>query len=371
MAKETDCGFPILEYSNKLSYKENGHRHGEEFRTAISELVEIRRDLMLKKNPSIKSRLEHLGMEQFQVSKQFSPHLTDELEGIAEGANETLLDLVILNNYTDFRDLQLPEEGCSTIYSKTSDNAISGQTWDMHSSAKKYVSVINVPPREDTPGMVLFSLVGCLGMMGFNTHGLFLGVNNINTLNAKKGLIWPLLVRKLLENQDFDHMRTELTKAPVTSGHNYILGSKSAGEHWEVMPEMSQLVSGLGKSTTGEIFHTNHCLHPEIQKREDKSSVSSTTFDRYKILEEKSSICSSLEGMKSLLTDHTNYPKSICSHFESGVQDPSMTCGGGVVDHTSFETKLWRGCSTYDDNFVEYSFKLAHDKSNIPYFQQV
>ena len=114
------------------SYLDWGFSHGEEFREEIKELVEIRTNLMLSKNPRLESSLEELALEQFNISKKFSPHLADEIEGISKGSNLSLKDIVILNNYTDFRDIELPEEGCSTIHLQRNEQSISGQTWDMH-----------------------------------------------------------------------------------------------------------------------------------------------------------------------------------------------------------------------------------------------
>ena len=56
--------------------------------------------------------------------------------------------------------------------------------------------------------------------------------------------------------------------------------------------------------------------------------------------------------------DHEGYPKSIGSHFQSGAQDPSMTCGGGIADFNNKGYYFWRGCPVYDKNFKSYLFSL-------------
>jgi isopenicillin-N N-acyltransferase-like protein len=62
--------------------------------------------------------------------------------------------------------------------------------------------------------------------------------------------------------------------------------------------------------------------------------------------------------LNKIFKDHEGYPKSICSHFESGAQDPSMTCGGAVADYSENKYTLWRGCPEHDKNFMEYEFIL-------------
>ena len=363
MSKNTNFNFPIIRYQPGKSHYDWGFSHGKEFKTGILELVEIRKDLMLKKNPKLHSKLNELAQEQFEITQKVAPHLSEELKGIADGAETSLTNIVILNNYTDFRDIQLPEEGCSTIHVQSNNEILSGQTWDMHKSAKNYLCLIDVPEyivngKKIAPSVIL-SLIGCVGLMGVTTHNCLIGVNNINTANARSGIIWPVLVRKTLEGSTLEEMRDILTKLPVTSGHNYLISSREGGEHWEITPEITELVGKVEKNTNGFAFHTNHCLGPKIQELEDKSSMSSTTFNRFNLLTKKVNTVKNINTLKGLLTDHEEFPKSICSHFENGAQDPSFTCGGGVADLNRNVAVFWRGCPVHDQDYVEYH--VAHN----------
>ena len=67
--------------------------------------------------------------------------------------------------------------------------------------------------------MVLFSLVGCVGMMGYHSSGRMVGVNNLNSTDARSGVIWPALVRATLGESELTTMRDHLCKAQVTSAH--------------------------------------------------------------------------------------------------------------------------------------------------------
>ncbi|MBK26295.1 MAG: hypothetical protein CME70_20010 [Halobacteriovorax sp.] len=363
----TDCNFPIIAYEKDKSPRQWGQYHGEAFKTAIKELYEIRIELMLAKNPALKNYITPLANEQLEASRKFAPLITEELEGIAEGAGLTTEQIVILNNYTDFRDIEMPEEGCSTVHVSLDGEVYSGQTWDMHSSAKNYVSIIKTPEAHGFPASVIFSLVGCVGMMGVNSHKALIGVNNINTSNARAGLIWPVLVRKCLQSKNLASMRDVLVNSPVTSGHNYIISDPTGGEHWEITPIKQEMVGAVGANENGGVFHTNHCLGKEIKKLEDQTSASSTTHARWDLLTKKVPNVKSYDDLKSLLQDHDGHPKSICSHFESGAQDPSMTCGGGIAHLTSNDLYFWRGCPVHDSNFVEYSFKLESQGESLDF----
>lgn len=360
--ENTNCMFPLITYEKGQTNYQWGLAHGMQFAKEIKELALIRRALMLNKNPRLESKLDELAMEQFRISNEFAHHIAEEIRGIADGAKLPLIDIIILNNYTDFRDIQLPEEGCSTVHIQTPELTLSGQTWDMHRSAKNYLCLIHVPENENHPSLLILSLVGCVGLYGVSTENQLIGVNNINTANAKAGLIWPLLVRKTLEANGLAEMRKTLLNAPVTSGHNYIISSTEGGEHLEITPTHAQNVGALVNGQTGAIFHTNHCLGSEIKPLEDVNSMSSTTHARWKLLSKKAHNVIDLNSFFSLLTDHEEYPVSICSHFENGAQDPSFTCGGGASDLTSGVHIFWRGCPHQDQDYVEYKFIIEDNQ---------
>jgi isopenicillin-N N-acyltransferase-like protein len=351
-----DCNFPIIKYKLGHSYYEWGLEHGKQFKDAIGELCNIRRKLMLKRNPSLEGSITSLAKEQFEVTKSFDSNLAEELRGIAEGANLSIEDIVILNNYTDFRDIQLPDEGCSTVQIQNEENILSGQTWDMHRSAKNYMCLIEIPKTEHNPQTLMLSLVGCTGLMGINEHSCLVGVNNINTLNAEVGLIWPNLVRKVLMCDNLSQMRTTLLEAPVTSGHNYLISTMDGAEHWEITPEFKDLIHAHTKGEIGSSFHTNHCLGQQVSTIQDPNHVSLTTHKRYEILEDQVKTISNFEGLKDLFQSHDGHPTSICTHLETGSDDPSATCGGGMMELNSKKIQFWRGCPKYDDNYIEYEY---------------
>ncbi len=355
----TDVGFPFIQYERGKSPIEWGRAHGESFRDAIRELVEIRRNLMRQKNPSLtRYHLDRLAHLQWRETDKIDHRLTLELRGICEGGELSVTDVVILNNYTDFRDIQLPDEGCSLAYVNDMEGPLVGQTWDMHGSAKRYVCVLEVPDEHSDHRAILFSVVGCTGMMGFTTRGTALGVNNINTANARAAVMWPVMVRAVLHQENQQEMVDCLTSTPKTSGHNYLIASDGHAQMWEVAPDLNECVGELKTGQKGALLHTNHCLGKEIVQHEISMSQNSTTHIRYGLLQKKIGNVRTLEDMYELMTDHENYPQSICSNFQTDSQDPSITCGGAVGSLKTGVVRMWRGDPKYDDHFVLREFQL-------------
>ncbi len=348
-----DVQFPQLIFHKDKDPLEFGREHGESFKEAIHELASIRKNLMLERSPHLSGELNALAKEQWEVTQKEFPLESQELQGISQGAGIPISDLVILNNYTDFRDITLPEEGCSTVGFSQKEH-VSGQTWDMHSTAKNYICTI------ERPGdWIAFSLVGCLGMMGANSKGLFVGVNNMNTTDARPGVLWPAFIRNCLLQNNMKAMRDLMKKTPFTGAHNYLLSDGKSFEHWEASPTKKFMASKIEGSKKGVITHTNHCLTQELQNIEEKLSQNSTSHERFSLLEQMKDGLQTSEDLIALLQDHTGYPKSLCGHFQSGAQDPSTTCGGGVFNHDTLEFYLWRGCPREDKNFKDIRLSLC------------
>lgn len=363
-----DAGFPIIEYRRGDKPREWGRGHGEAYRDAIQELFEIRLGLMQEKNAALDAEIiEELAGEQWAATERLDPHLADELLGICEGAGMTETQIVVVNNYTDFRDIQpvvggkLQDEGCSAVFVDTGSGPIAGQTWDMHGSAKRYVCVLDIPVGDGDDRMIVFSLVGCIGMMGYTTWGTAVGVNNINTDGATPGVVWPALVRATLAQRSHDDMLQTLKTAEVTSGHNYLVASRNASgsraEMWEIMPGLADCASEWS-DTVPRIYHTNHCIGADAVSREQQAALNSSTHIRWELLEKKIDAVDSYDDVYALLNDHENYPQSICSNHQTSAQDPSVTCGGGVGDLATGKVTMWRGDELHDDNFVRHDFQL-------------
>ncbi|MFZ9000663.1 MAG: C45 family autoproteolytic acyltransferase/hydrolase [Bacteriovoracaceae bacterium] len=351
----SDYGFPIIDFPSNMGPLQRGHKHGEEFKTAIQEIYEIRKELLLKRNPSLKDLLKPLAKEQYELSLSAFEGASLELKGISESSGLALEDIVLINNYTDFRDILLGDEGCSTAYIKNENHSIAGQTWDMHSSAKNYMCLLQ------TEHELSLSIIGCIGMAGINRHGLFIGVNNLNTMAKKSGIIWPVLVRAVLEQSSFTEFEKTLTAHPVTSGHNYLLADVNQAKMIELLPHTQITTSEVFDE--GHCLHTNHCLSPETKSFETQEHISKTTHVRLDLLEKHIKNISNSSDLTQLLQGHENEPLSLCSHYaSSGAKDPSQTCGGLVSDLSGGHNYFWRGCKKYDDNFKEYAFTLKEGK---------
>jgi isopenicillin-N N-acyltransferase-like protein len=340
---------------------ERGVFHGESLRHEIAEIAAIRSELC-QSQAMFRSDDELLRVAALHlpVLQDFDADLHDELRGIAEGARIAPERLVVLNHYTDLKDLdpsrvlggagearERPtdkEEDCTAIVAGTASGAYLGQTWDMHGSAAPFVTMLHVPARiardaqgEDRalPEAWLLSIAGCLGMAGMNAHGVGVTINNLKSEDARLGLVWPALVRRVLCERTAEAGRDAVTAAPLGSGHHYLVadarrafGIETSGTLAEVWAEADLSVPDSG------FHHENHCLGTEVKKVSSISPVS-TTLERFARLDRsiRERPIQSGVDLWSRLGSHEGHPRSVCTHLASPSSPHAMlTCAGLLLD---------------------------------------
>lgn len=283
---------PILKL-NSSKPRAAGQQHGETLKEKIAEIAEIRWELM-RKEPGFNSNslVKEISLAHMPVLEQFDADLYEELVGISEGSGQSLERIVVLNHYTDLRDLsysllsaaspsqgKFDDGGCSTLFVPTEHGPILGQTWDIHSSALPFVTMLEIEQRVDGRELgssMVFSMAGCLGMTGLSSQGVAITINNLCSLDATIGVIWPALVRKVLKQPDAKAGKSCVLNASIGSGHHYVIADSSdlfaistSGTKKKVITQNSHEIH----------FHTNHCVDDEMAKTHTVRPTS-TTFDR-------------------------------------------------------------------------------------------
>ena len=355
-----------------LGPKARGLHHGRAFAREIAEIASIRSELAQAQGLfRSDDELMAVAALHLPVLRAFDVDLHDELVGIAEGAGLAPERLVVLNHYTDLKDLdprvalgasavdapadarvRPHDEDCSAIVASSPEGALLAQTWDMHGSAEPYVALLHVPETVDSDGRIrpeawLLTITGCLGMAGMNAAGLGITINNLKSQDARVGLVWPALVRRVLAERDAVSARDVVLAAPLGSGHHYLVadaerafGIETSGRLAEVWAE-----ADLTRAAAG-FHHENHCLGVEVAK---VSSIgpTSTTLERHAWIE-ASLKGRPVEGLSDLwerLGSHEGHPRGVCTHLASPSSPHAMkTCAGFAMNLTQRRAWAASGC---------------------------
>jgi isopenicillin-N N-acyltransferase-like protein len=304
------------------SPREQGRAHGEAFRGEIQTLAEIRLHLCSRASGGSRAEVLDLAARHLPVLASFSPALHGELLGIAEGAGLEAGMVVVLNHYTDLRDIKLgagatvaAADGCSVVFARTPAGPLAAQTWDMHASAAPFVIMLRVPDSDDQPGAWLLSLTGCLGMAGMNARGVALCINNLSATDAQIGVVWSALVRRALAQQDAAAARDLLMESPYGSGRHYLVADGQSAYAIETSGSRRSLVYSVSPDHT-----------PILRGRLDRVALRGP------------------DDAWQLLGSHDGYPRSVCTHMNTPeLPHGPATCAGIVMSPRSGELEACAG----------------------------
>jgi isopenicillin-N N-acyltransferase-like protein len=313
-----------------------GLRHGETFAGDIRTLCALRTHLACTISGLAEARLLELAEQHLPVLQRFDPELCAELLAIAEAAGATPAQLVVLNHYTDLRDLHRFEAkaradeagGCTMVWARTPQGAVFGQTWDMHASAAPFVIMMRV---DDVAGgdAWLLSLTGCLGMAGMNAARLAIGINNLTSTDARVGVVWSAVVRRALREADAAVARDGIERAELGSGHHYLVCDREQAFGIETSGTRRKVVFD-SRDGASAYAHANHCLDGEIAACE-RVPEGSTTWERQTWIDadlERRAI-SGMDDLWQRLGSHEGYPRSICTNMATPEHPhAAATCAG-------------------------------------------
>ncbi|GAB4108036.1 MAG: C45 family autoproteolytic acyltransferase/hydolase [Phycisphaeraceae bacterium] len=253
-----------------------GYDHGRAFAREIGELTEHRLALCATDDWAKAGIHRHVILDLAErcmpYHHRFDDTLCAELEGISDGSGVPMPELLVMNGFTDFVDVlhqHIVDDpgGCTAVMvapNQSKDGrCYLAETWDMHVGATPYVMMLDVRP-SGLPASMLFTLTGCVGMIGMNEAGLAVGINNLYTKDGKRGVTWPFVVRKMLAQYDLDAAMAVLESADLAGAHNYlVMGPDGRGYNVEATPT-ARAVTPL----KDYFAHTNHCLEETLVQLE-------------------------------------------------------------------------------------------------------
>ena len=261
-----------------------------------------------------------------------APELSQELLGIADGADLSPERIVVLNQHAG--------DEATAIYFNGVHGPIIGQTWDLHASAAPFVRMIRVRPKGAESEAVCLTVTGCLGAAGLGHAGVAVTVNNLDSTDGGVGLVWPAVVRTLLAQPSAVAARAVLEATPLSSGRYFVVAD---GEEFFGIECSAELKVLTQKGARAAHLHTNHCFDPVLRKRE-RVQRGSTTFDR---LNMASTLYaqrrpSTMTELWDLLSSRDGGDRAICRDAETA------TCGRIIMSLDQGKMLVGRGCGQAD-----------------------
>ncbi len=266
----------------------------------------------------------------------FDPALLEEAEGIAEGAALPLEEIIFLNGFLGVFDYVSPTfqaqrglaRGCTAFGVCDETQTLIGQTYDLEAFHQAGALLLRLHP-EDAPECLVYTTAGMVGCAGMNAEGIGVVINNLIPNDAQAGVPYPFLIRGLLKARHVGQAIDSVLGARRASGTNYVLAD---GQGFGAMLETSATDYALLPFHRDPRAHANHYLAPNMLSYEARSIAargnSIFRHNRMDALLHWAHGGIDREQAKAFLSDHANYPLSICHHHEP----ENKTICGIVID---------------------------------------
>ena len=327
---------------------EIGLAHGRKFRKGIKDFTRSRILRLCEGGTITEDELMNIGLKLLPFNRLYDTDVFEELEGIAEGSGVNVHELIITNGLTDIMDLaNRSSMPCCTSFAVNDDRMYAlGQNWDMHSESEDHLVVFHIVPDEG-PEILSLTLEGTVGLIGLNSKGLAVLVNNLAAKDACFGVVFPLAIRKALMQERIGDALNALISTERAGGRNYIIGDMNR-EIFDI--ELTGKEHEVIYVGDGVYAHANHYLTDRLKKWEagrlSDSYVRSNRMGKLlgKMMKDDGP---SLEGIMGCMRDHVNYPTSICRHVadheEHGTLAELKTCAGVVILPSEGEMHILKG----------------------------
>ncbi|MGI8433985.1 MAG: C45 family autoproteolytic acyltransferase/hydrolase [Nocardioidaceae bacterium] len=291
----------------------------------------------------------------------FAPQYLDEMRGLAEGAGVSLEDIVAVNVRTEVmsaarvraalagRGMAAPEECSVFANSAPGQHVLAGQNWDWLPFARDTVVVVRARP-DDGPSYITVVEAGLLAKFGVNSDGFAVMTNALACTedNGNLGVPYHVMLRALLDCATTQEGLTRLRQAERASSANYLLVDETGDAvDVEARPGGASALHELRPDRHGMLLHTNHFVSPEFDSIDYADLVASTSQFRLKQMTSQvtattgDSDAVEVETFSHALSDHTEFPDSVCRHPDLSLppQEQTLTVASAVVDLT--ERRMW------------------------------
>jgi isopenicillin-N N-acyltransferase-like protein len=282
--------------------------------------------------------LERLAAPYRDALEEHLPRCAAELRGLARGAGVPYSLLVALNAGQEIAAHSPAgspgDYGCSCVglpgECTSSGGVILGHNEDASPGYEDTCYVVRAR-QDDGPGYLAFTYAGLLLHQGLNECGIGQVGNALyfDDISAR-GIPKLPVYRAALEARFLEEAIRTATHPRRANGQNHMLAERS-GLLSDV--EVSATRSALIWAKGSPLVHANHAQDPIMQELESGDRLNSRLRQaRLEQLALAGHGTHTVDSVWAMLSDHANYPKSVCKHLHETANPAVRTIAGVVVD---------------------------------------
>lgn len=335
------------------SAKERGRIHGEMLKTLILEAIERYKYLMsltYKRDPEILIGSFLTKTNFLSAAKKWTPHLINEIKGIAEGVGVNFKEIFALNlaahdeKWWFSKNFPIHEK-CSSLgcFKEGTQPTLLAQNLDLSHIFEGLEVLFRIKYEETSLEVYVLSHAGFLGEFGMSNQPVGICCNSLtNHLNnSPEGLPFTFIIRSALEQPNLEKAIKFIKKVQHASAQSYILGGSERVVCLECSAnKVSQFEPFKNIQDFNRVYHTNHPIENDDLIKdpwEPKGIV--TTYDRFDYLKARlrdSSKKVSVDTIKHILSSHLG---PVCVHHDN--QPNSLYTYSSVIYSLSTPPSLY------------------------------
>ena len=299
---------------------QRGELIGKNWRFAITTILKsIKNASLFKDGMTLHQWLPH-AKSFLPFIREYAPGTLEEMKGMAAGCDLPFDDILLLAcAYEKWLTCNTPEH--CTAFAAMEDASkdaelICGQNNDecLHHWAAGQLDGVIHHRNESGMETLIYTHPGIPAYMGMNSAGLCVLWMAIDNGERSSGLPTNILIREALRRSNLKEAVEYIKKVPKTIPNSYLLAHPEDGIcSIECSPSFFCPVYSNNIS-----YHANHILNEKMalndRKKNDPASSTVTRFAAMESLIEKYYGQIDISIAKKILSDHAEYPKSICAH---------------------------------------------------------
>ena len=340
------------------SHREVGRQIGAACADAVHAEVDFGQDMIPGDGRTMAEQMK-VAEHYRAVTTRLMPHLVEELEGVAEGADVDPLHVFAASVEEIWAEAEDPSEDavgsslgsergrCSDLVAgppATVENTILvAHNNDLNASVDPNLTAIDW--NIDGEPRVFSIGIGPWISVGWNSAGLMVSGNEIAPNDERIGLPRLLLVREQLRQTSIAGATSVALHPERASSYNNIFAHRD-GEVIDIEGSATDSVT-ITLSQTGTLVHTNHYVCDPMLGYEgdpEYAELSAIRFNRgVQLMEAASAQPGSIDEDRliEMLSDHENAPDSLCRHPSPGRS--SVTVFWCVTNVTTGRVTFGRG----------------------------
>ena len=303
--------------SDRIVTVEGGHREmgrqlGEQLRDEIAETIELlRAEIPAAERDGVDGRVAAYA----PFVERHTPHLADELRGLAEGARIRELDALFVQ--VRFELIGYEADGCTSFAVPRAGAVLTGQNVDTTPQYEPLGRVLRMRP-DDGPDVLMYTYMpGMIGYLGINGAGLSCLGNAVVCPDWRAGFPRYLVVRRALEQETVAGAVAAIRGLERASSINLLLSDRAG-----VIRDVELTVDEVAVIEPGPagLAHANHYVHDAFRACDLLRPILPDSEER---LDRMGGLLGGIAGddrlaaAKAALSDHTGYPTSICRHYDA------------------------------------------------------